>query len=1279
MMTLVKRFLISVVLGLLFFSSVSAQNPDTTLYKIEWKENTMIVIEGVQQEVLTFRNAAHIQSSNYLPQFRVEVKGKHLSEVEIVEGNWVDLQEEEQKFLLNPNFVLADCKISINNSTERKRPIVYIGIVPFRRNASSGKIEKLLSFRIKYIESSNFGISPSNSQFRIAAATKSVLSQGEWYKLGFDKSGIYKIDYAFVQKMGLRPENVNPANIQIWGNGGGMLPELCSAARPIDLTQNAIQVVGGEDGRFDSQDYVLFYVQGPNTWRRNNGEPFFRHQNNIYSKSSFYFLTFSNLGNKSIPTISSSNPVARITTNSRREVHEVDSKNFLMSGRKWYGEEFGNGSSQIFVFPSTGLSDATNIFLQSSLMNKSTDKDASIFTGSVNGTVVGEWSIAGSGSGNYIRIGQEIDVLDSLSASPFVGSRELRVNYQLDKSRSPSGSGFLNFFVVNFTEQLRYENAPLFFRNISSLAYGAASLAYVVAKNTSNSLRIWDITHSADVKELAATNIATECSFVADGDAVLREFVAFSGTAFPSPISIDKIENQDIRGASTPDFLIVTHPLFLSQAQRLADFRRGNDKLDVLVVTTDQVYNEFSSGAQDLVAIRDCARMFYMRNDAKFSNLLLFGGASYDYKNLSNASTVTSFVPVYESVNSLDPIYSYSSDDFVGLLDDNEGLWTSDEAMDVGVGRLPARTLRDASAVVSKIINYSSSVSNLGNWRQKLTYVADNGETNNEFLKNAEVLSKKVAGIDSRYNVNKVYISSYNKVILPDGIAVPEANVDFLKAINDGSFIVNYIGHGSETQLASENILNIGIIQALENKYLPFIVTATCDFGRYDAPSILSGGELFLLLPNGGAIGLLTTTRPVYQSGNEVINNAFHDFVFDKEQNLGEILRRCKNQSASELNRNFALLGDPSLTLAYPKNDVVLTKINGKDLVSFADTLKAQSKVTFAGEVRDGSGAKMTRLNGVVDIVIYDKGIKVNTLEEPIISFGVVNKKIFDGSATVKEGAFSFTFIVSKDINYRVDLGRISLYANAEDGTLVDAGGFFDNIYIGSGAKNVPIDNTPPVIKSFINDETFVQGGITNQNPLLLVKLYDESGISSVGGIGNSIMATLVHENSQQQFVLDSYFKTDRDSYQSGTIKYRLTDLKEGGYLLRVNASDANKNNVSGGELEFNVINGSKLSLNKILNYPNPFTTNTTFHFDHNRAGDDLEVSLQIFTVTGKLVKTLSKFESSSNTHIGDMNWDGKDEYGDNIGRGVYVYKLSVKALSDGAKKEEFQKLVILN
>lgn len=1282
MMTLLKRFLISAAIGLLFWSPNYAQNVDTTTYKIEWKRNTLIIINGVQKEVLTFKNAAHLVSANFLPQFGIEIKGKNLSDAQVSEGIWVDLKEEELKSLLDLTFIFDDCKITINNSTEKKRPVSSISFVPIRRNQSTGKIEKLLNFKIKYTESQISSTSASNSQFRVGNVTRSVLSQGEWYKLGFDKSGIYKIDYSFFVKMGIRPENINPSHIQIWGNGGGMLPELCKADRPIDLTQNAIQVVGAEDGKFDPQDYVLFYVQGPDTWVRNNGESFFRPNNNIYSKYSFCFLTFSNLGTKSIPQVSSANPVAQITTNNRREVHELDLKNFLTSGRKWYGEEFGDGSSQTFRFASTGLSNDSKIYLQSSLMNKSTATSSSSFSGSINDNFVNTWSIPGSGTGNYIRIGYDLDVLDSLNSTSIVGSRELRVNYQFSKAVSGNASGFLNFTAVNFAEQLRYENSPLFFRNISSILYGASPLEYKILKNSTNTLRIWDITNQTDVKEMTALNASNECTFVVDGDIVVKEFVAFTGAAFANPISFEKIANQDIRGAASPDFLIVTHPLFLSQANKLADFRSVHDKLNVLVVTTDQVYNEFSSGAQDLVAIRDCARMFYKRSDGKLANLLLFGGASYDYKNLNNSSVPSSLVPVYESVASLDPIFSYSSDDYVGLLDDNEGLWTSNDAMDIGVGRFPVRTLSDADAIVNKVINYSINASNLGNWKQKLTYIADNGDSD-VFLENAEDLSQKVTASNPQYNINKIYVASYNKVVLPDAVVAPDANADIIKAINDGSFIVNYIGHGSETNWSAKNIMNMATIQSFGNTYLPFIVTATCDFGKYDAPDILSGGELFLLLPNGGAIGLLTTTRPVYQSSNEVINSAFHDFVFDKQLTLGDVLRLCKNRSSytGEINRNFALLGDPTLRLAYPKNEVVLTKINGKQLLAYTDTLKAQSKVTFSGEIRNVNGTKLTDFDGVVDIVVYDKGILVNTVDLPSVAFGVVNKKIFDGSATVKGGDFNFTFIVSKDINYRVDLGKISLYANVENGTLIDAGGAYNKIYIGSGEKNVPVDNTPPVVKSFINDETFVQGGITNQNPLLLVKLYDESGISSVGGIGNSITATLAHENSQQQFILDSYFKSDRDSYQSGTIKYRLSNLKEGNYTVKVDASDANKNSVGrdGGVLEFNVINGGKLTLNKILNYPNPFTTNTTFHFDHNRAGDDLEVSLQIFTVTGKLVKTLSKFESSSNTHIGDMHWDGKDEYGDNIGRGVYVYKLSVRALSDGAKKEEFQKLVILN
>ena len=1284
MMTLVRRFLISAAVGLLFLTPTLAQTIDTTTYKVEWKKRTLLVINGVQKEVLTFKNAAHITFTNYLPQYSVEVKDKNLEDVEILEGNWVSLNEEEINFLLNDAFIFNECKISISNSIEKKRPVSSISFVPIRRNISSGKIEKLLNFKLKYTEKQKLNFIPSNSQFRLSNATNSVLSQGEWYKLGFDKSGIYKIDYAFLLKMGLKPEDINPAHIQIWGNGGGLLPELCKANRPTDLVQNAIQIVGAEDGTFDPQDYVLFYVQGPNTWTRNNDEPFFRPKNNIYSKFSYYFLTFNPNGNKQIAKSSASNPVTKITTNNRREVHELDLRNFLLSGRKWYGEEFGNGTSQTISFPTTGVSNDSKVYLQSSLANKSTDNNSSSFIGYVNENKVNEWSISGAGTGNYIRIGYDLEVFDSISTDAFVGSNQLRVNYQFEKTRTGNASGYLDFFAVNFSEQLKYDNIPLFFRNTSTLAYGTAALEYVITKNTNSDLRVWDISDINEVTEMNVSSTSTESSFNVDGNGNVKEFIAFNNVNFSNPLLFEKIGNQDIRGSLTPDFLIVSHPLFLAQAQRLADFRTVHDKLKVLVVTTDQVYNEFSSGSQDLVAIRDCARMFFNRSEGNFSNLLLFGAASYDYKNLLNNSTPTSLVPVYESPASLDPIFSYSSDDYVALLNDNEGVWASNDndALDIGVGRLPVRTQSDADALVTKIINYSSSTSNLGNWRQKLTYIADSGDQD-VFLDNAEDMANKVNSLNPVYNINKIFVAAYSKVVLPDAVVVPEVNADIIKAMNDGSFIVNYIGHGSETNWSAKNIMNLNMINSLSNTYLPFIVTATCDFGRYDAPNILSGGETFLLHPNGGAIGLLTTTRPVYQSSNEVINSAFHDFVFDKKLSLGEILRLCKNRSRTtgEINRNFALLGDPSLTLSYPKGEVLLTKINGKDLSAYSDTLKAQSKVTFNGEVRDENGNATTDFNGVVDIVIFDKAIIVNTIDIPNVSFNVVSKKIFDGSATVKNGQFSFTFIVSKDINYRVDVGKISLYANVENGDLTDAGGTFDKIYIGSGEKNIPIDNTPPVIKTFINDETFVQGGITNQNPLLIVKLSDESGISSVGGIGNSITATLAHENFQQQFILDSYFKSDRDSYQSGTVKYRLSNLKEGNYSVRVDASDANKNSVGreGSKLEFNVLNGSKLILNKVLNYPNPFTTNTTFHFDHNRAGDDLEVFLQIFTVTGKLVKTLSTYESSSNTHIGDLHWDGKDEYGDNIGRGVYVYKLSVKALSDGAKKEEYQKLVILN
>ena len=1259
-----------------------SQTTDTTTYQLNWYSHTPVLVEGTKQQVISFEGASHNPEKGYLPVFSTIFNDLYILSAELRDEKWLEVGKLDEKYLIRIDSVKSEIDLWISNGIARKHHVANVNIVPFRRN-SSGQIEKLISFRLK-LETGSAPVSlKPNAQFR-QMSTSSVLATGDWYKMAFDKSGVYKIDYAFLENMGLRPSQINPQNIQIWSNGGGMLPELCSEERPIDLSQVNISVVGAEDGSFDKDDYIILYVQGPNVWTKESSEPFYRPKNHLYSKFSYYFLTIGTAAGNRITIADVGNPEGKILTSHRREVHEIDSYNFLSSGRRWYGEEFIDVLSRNFNIRSTGVVNGSTLYLQSSLMNKSPDNYSSSFVGTINGIPINTWPISGSGSGStYIRLGWDHDVLDSISTNGITGATSLNLNYTYRRSVTGKGVGFLNYYAVNFEEKLIYEEGALPFRNVNSINFGTQWFEYVISKRAEVNLKVWNITSVNDIVEMKVADLGSSCSFTSQAKNIIKEYVAFSNLDFLKPISAEKIENQSIRSASTPNLLIVTHPLFKEQALRLADFRTSNDGIEVLVVTTEEVYNEFSSGAQDLVAIRDCARMFYKKNPDKFQNLLLFGDASYDYRNLANNAQATSLVPVYESEESMDPIYSYSSDDYVGLLDDNEGTWDKNDLLDIGIGRIPVNTPQEAEGVVSKLIRYATDLSNLGEWRQKATYIADSGDED-VFLQNADKLAGVVSNNYPAFNVDKVYVAAYPKENLPSVTKAPGANADIQKAFNEGALVMNYIGHGGELQLSAKDILNTADIQALSNTKYPFIVTATCDFGRYDAPSIVSGGELLFIHQNGGAIGLLTTTRPVFQFSNEKLNDAFHQSIFENQYTLGEVQMRTKNLSINTgpINRNFALLGDPSMKLALPAESVSITKVNGLDFVPYRDTLKAQSKMTISGEVRTRTGAKMADFNGVVNIIAYDKSITVNCYDDPNVTFKVQNKKIFNGSATVKNGEFTSTFIVSKDINYNVDLGRISLYASKEDGSKIDAGGYNNTIYVGSSEKNVPVDNTPPIVKVYLNDESFVQQGVTNENPLLIVKLFDESGISAVGGIGGSITATITHENSKpEEIILDSYYKSDRDSYQSGTINYRLSNQKEGFNSVKINAFDASKNGLGkeSGIVEFNVVKNEKLVLNKILNYPNPFTTSTMFHFDHNRAGDDLEVLLQVFTVTGKLIKTISSYESSALTHVSGLHWDGKDDFGDNIGRGVYVYKLSVKALSDGAKKEEYQKLVILN
>jgi hypothetical protein len=1303
-MTFYARIVLSLILFWMVCHHVNGQSTDTTFTKIAWRKYTTLNVDGKEVKVLTFYTAMHLKENDFLPLLSISMYDVHFATVEIKDPEWQELTSDDMSYLPNPQSIGSSPDINIKNDWANRTPHAMCSFVPLRKNPASGKIEKLLKFRFGFSEETPvFPMEKprtnTNGQFRLEASS-SVLAQGTWHKLGFPSSGIYKIDYGFLLQMGINPDSININEIQIWGNGGGMLPEPCAAPRPVDLTQTPIYVSGAEDGRFNLQDYILFYVQGPNIWQKDDSDPFYTPLNNFYSSYSYYFFTIGNANGSRIQTVSnSSTPETIFTTYNNRYVHEKETSNLLASGRMWFGEEFSDVLSQTFPVPTTGVAIGSTIYLQSSLMNQSNDSFNSSFTVSVNGKSFGKHSLPGSGTGNDIRIGEVRNFLDTNNADYLATTNTLLINYTYTKSIHQIGTGYLDYFAVNFEENLTQKSNPIDFRQLKSINYNVVQ--YNIAKSSGNAaLRVWDITDLGNIYEPIVTNSSSISSFVDAPNGVIHQYLAFSGSNFPYPSSNVLIANQNVAASPTPDLVIVTHPGFRSQAERLAAFKKQNDGLDVVVATTEEVYNEFSSGSQDLVAIRDFARNFYTRSDGgKFKYLLLLGDASYDYKNLLNYSQATSFVPIYESVESLDPLASYSSDDYVGMLGINKGDWQPNYSfdLDIGVGRLPVKSQAEAEGVLAKIIHYASNTATLSEWKQTISYVADNIEVPQEdaFFNNAESLASYVESTAPAYNVKKIYVGAYQKEATPSGNTAPGANIDITATINtNGCFIMDYIGHGGISQWALENVLNIPMIQSYTNlDKLTFFVTATCNFGQYDNPAIVSGGELFLLESQGGAIGLLTTTRAVYQTFNEYLNDAFHRNVFKKVNGqhlrLGDIQMNTKNDRnvhGSVYTRNFALLGDPSLMLAYPKDTIVLTSFNNSPYVSGTDTMKAREKVTITGEIRDGSGQVAQNFNGVVNIFIFDKKTTTETVDIVADSkvppqyqeqFQVLENKIFNGSATVKNGEFSFTLIIPRNINYNVGLGKISLYAHTEDGKMMDAGCGETGIYVGSSDTSTIIDNTPPVIKLYMNDQSFIDGGYTNDHPLFIAKLYDDQGISGIGSTGRSITSTL-NNDSKSDVVLDSYYKTDRDTYKSGTINYPMSNLREGNNTIRLKAFDTDTNSATA-YLDFVVTATKSISLQHILNYPNPFTTNTAFHFDHNRPGDDLDVMIQVFTVSGKLVKTLTSHAISAHTHFSDLHWDGKDDYGDEIGRGVYVYKVSVKAMSDGSKVEQYEKLVILN
>jgi len=1114
--------------------------------------------------------------------------------------------------------------------------------------------------------------------------TNSVLASGNWYQFSVKEPGIYKIDLAFLNSLGVNSSGLSSNTIRIFGNGGRVIPENCSGFKEDDLFENAIWIEDGGDGQLNGSDYILFFATGPDTWLKDSLNRSFSHNKNIYSDKSFYFLNVGGNGKRVVTAPVIPNPNTNVNTFSERYFHELDTVNFLSSGKQWYGEEFsgapGKTTNRNFSLPTPNINTSSPSSLKVSCVARSFGTGSN-FRVSANGQPFIQMDIPPVATGPYDLFAQTSQVESSVNITQ--SNPVISFDYT---PGSLNSQGWLDWFEFFARRNLSMSGVKqLLFRDWNSVAPG--NRAEFIIQNTSPTIQVWQVTNPLEPVKINGGINGTEFRFVNNADR-LHEYVAFNANDLLIPVAVGKVNNQDLHNSSTIDLIIVSHESLLAQAQRLASFHFQKDNLKSVLVTTRQVFNEYSSGSPDPTAIRDFVKMYYDKaagdSTKRPKYLLLFGDASFDYKSRINQNT--NLVPAWESQVSLDPLSTYTSDDFFGFLDDNEDInSTSLPLLDIGIGRIPAYNEQQAKAFVDKIISYSDPKT-LGPWRNEQTFVADD-EDANLHLQDAEVVANAASNISPLHNTEKIYLDAYKQESSPSGSRYPDVNQAIQDKIFNGTLIWNYSGHGGFRRLAEEVVLDQDIINNFKNPdKLPLFITATCDVAPYDNPLVNSIGENLLLREKTGAIALMTTTRLVFAFSNRVMNKNYMEIALQRKpdgnyRTLGEAVKQAKNFTYTFFgdvinNRKFTLLGDPALRLAFPYNQVQTTSINGKPVTAVPDTLKALDQYTISGQVADLGGTILNNFNGTLYATIFDK-VQNQTTEanDPgslKTSFPVQKNIIFKGKAKVTNGQFSINFIVPKDINYQFGKGRISYYS---DNSQVDGNGVFTDLIVGGTGTGLA-DTEGPSLRVYLNDEKFVNGGIANAQPILLVKLSDSSGINVMGtGIGHDLVAML-DDDEEQRFVLNSFYETELDNFRKGIVRFQLPVLAEGLHTLKVKAWDA-ANNSSEAMIEFRVIKENQFTLDHVINYPNPFTTRTNFWFDHNRPGEELRVTVQIFTVSGKLVKTIKNTIFSTGNRSSEVQWDGRDDYGNKIGRGVYIYRLNVRT-SDGKSASRLEKLFIL-
>ena len=1099
---------------------------------------------------------------------------------------------------------------------------------------------------------------PSCASARQQYAEHSLLATGQWYKIPVATAGLYKVTTTEIPSL----NGAQCADIALYGHTGGMLSANNTVTYTDDLAPVAIEVVdANQNGVFESEDYVLFYGEGASVWRFNTNSRLFEYRMHAYANFNYYYLTTSGTATAPSPVgqhlvgqdYASISPCSyAINSHTGVALVHEDKINVNAGGQAWMDSKLTYSYNQRvcrFTFPT---SDAT-VHARYGLASVSTS----------NAT----FTVSSTGATQTHRFYSGEDYQTAYYTFDNVGETfSLTFTYTPQES---SASGYFDFVELNGTQELQYTGGQSHFRN-RLLPQGDTVCSFFFTGGV-NGLKIWDVTDPClpIAKKTASTSDGRHYFNAATDQA--RTFIAFTDADAVTPTGITALDNQDIHGATVPDYVIVTHADFLQQANELADLHRQQSELKVMVVTQEQVFNEFSSGKPDPIAIRRmlrCLRSKEPECDTPLPRyLLLFGKGTYDNRDILEAHQRT--VVTYQTSTSFgDESSVYPSDDIYGYLDDNI-IGDFEGNMSVSIGRLPAKTPAEASHMVDKInryINRSDFASSTvrGDWRNYVALLADDADPSSPydsvFTSDSEKTARDIKALYPHFNIDRIYADAFVQQSGADGSYYPDVNNALRQRINYGCLLLNYIGHGSSSYIGTERYMEFSDIEKYTNTdQLTFFVTSTCSFGRYDHLQDICGAEAFLLADAAG-IGIISASRPIHHT--QRFNTGVCLYALNPDNSVGDALRLAKNSSSAS--HSIALMGDPALHLSVPRNEVRVTHINQRAVDPMVtDSAEVLSRVTVEGDIVSPDGSLLSDFNGTIYPIVFDREVKCRTLandnDSTEVNFVQQKNILYKGRDNVTNGHFSYSFIIPRDVAYSYDYAKLSHYAsNGTD----NATGQYNNIMFGGFNEDLVITEFHPTVELYINDTNFRNGGITNESPTLYARLSDSVGINAAGcGLGHDITA-IIDGNPYSTITLNDFYEPDIEDSRQGEVRYTLGKLDNGPHTLTVKCW--NIFNYSGSAtVSFRVANDRTAEIGQFVAAPNPAHDRTLLRIEHNLTDQIATATLTIYDIRGRQL-CHADLTPTDGSYVLAYPWNFTTDDGTALPKGIYVARCLITTTS---------------